>query len=193
VRYYEEIGLLPAPARTEGGQRVYDAKARDRLAFIRHARELGFGLDAIRALLSLADRPDLDCAAADRIAQEHLDAVRERIARLRGLESELQRMVEIEHLIDPVDAGDPAKVAQALVRKVLDEAAADAGQRLGREVVTHLETGDAANVILRAIEREAADLVVMGSRGLGEIKGLLQGSVSHKIAQLAPCPCLTVK
>jgi DNA-binding transcriptional MerR regulator len=94
VRYYEQIGLLPAPARTEGGQRIYGAKARDRLAFIRHARELGFGLDAIRALLSLADRPDLDCAAADRIAQEHLDAVRERIARLRGLEAELVRMVE---------------------------------------------------------------------------------------------------
>ena len=94
VRYYEQIGLLPAPARTEGGQRVYDARARDRLAFIRHARELGFGLDSIRELLSLADRPDLDCAAADRIAQEHLEAVRERIARLRGLEFELERMVE---------------------------------------------------------------------------------------------------
>ena len=94
VRYYEQIGLLPAPARTEGGQRVYNTDARDRLAFIRHARELGFGLDAIRALLSLSDRPDLDCAAADRIAQTHLDAVRERIARLRGLEAELERMVE---------------------------------------------------------------------------------------------------
>ena len=93
VRYYEEIGLLPAPARTGGGQRVYDARARDRLAFIRHARELGFGLDSIRELLSLADRPDLDCTAADRIAQEHLDAVRQRIARLRGLETELERMV----------------------------------------------------------------------------------------------------
>ena len=111
----------------------------------------------------------------------------------KAVPAELQRMAEVEHLVDPADAGQPAKVAQALVRKVLDEAAADAGQRLGREVVTQLETGDAASVILRAIEREAADLVVMGSRGLGEIKGLLQGSVSHKIAQLAPCPCLTVK
>ena len=72
-------------------------------------------------------------------------------------------------------------------------AAVTAGAKLGDRVITHLETGDAAQVILRAVERERADLVVMGSRGLGEIKGLLQGSVSHKIAQLAPCPCLTVK
>ncbi len=89
--------------------------------------------------------------------------------------------------------GGARQPPQMRVRKVLDEAAGDAGRQLGRDVVTHLETGDPADVILRAIGREGADLVVMGSRGLGEIKGLLQGSVSHKIAQLAPCPCLTVK
>ena len=47
IRYYEDIGLMPAPERTEGGQRRYDSIASDRLAFIRHARDLGFGLDAI--------------------------------------------------------------------------------------------------------------------------------------------------
>jgi nucleotide-binding universal stress UspA family protein len=107
--------------------------------------------------------------------------------------AELQRMARIEHLVDPEHADDPAQIAHALVRKVLDDAASEAGAKLGDRVITHLETGDAAQVILRAVERERADLVVMGSRGLGEIKGLLQGSVSHKIAQLAPCPCLTVK
>jgi nucleotide-binding universal stress UspA family protein len=107
--------------------------------------------------------------------------------------AELQRMAEVEHLVGPADADHPSRVAHALVQKVLDDAAADVGQKLGSDLVTHLETGDPARVILRAVERERADLVVMGSRGLGEIKGLLQGSVSHKIAQLAPCPCLTVK
>lgn len=100
------------------------------------------------------------------------------------------KLVVVHAVAEGGGAGQPP---QTRVRKVLDEAAGDAGQRLGRDVVTHLETGDPAEVILRAIERERADLVVMGSRGLGEIKGLLQGSVSHKIAQLAPCPCLTVK
>lgn len=106
---------------------------------------------------------------------------------------ELERMAMIEHLVEPEQVSDPGQVAHALVRKVLDDAASDAGDRLGGRVITHLETGDPARVILRALDRERADLVVMGSRGLGEIKGLLQGSVSHKIAQLAPCPCLTVR
>jgi nucleotide-binding universal stress UspA family protein len=110
------------------------------------------------------------------------------------LPAELRHMVEVEHLIeDPAAMGDPARVAHAIVEKVLADATDTANEHGVTQVVTHLETGDAAQVILRTIERERADLVVMGSRGLGEIRGLLLGSVSHKIAQLAPCPCLTVK
>jgi DNA-binding transcriptional MerR regulator len=93
VRYYEEIGLLPAPRRTAGHQRVYDAAHRDRLAFIRHARELGFPLDAIRELLELSDRPQQSCARADRIASAHLEDVESRIARLESLRAELKRMI----------------------------------------------------------------------------------------------------
>ena len=56
IRYYEQIGLLVPPVRTEGNQRRYDEASRERLAFVRHARALGFTLDAIRDLLSLSDR-----------------------------------------------------------------------------------------------------------------------------------------
>jgi DNA-binding transcriptional MerR regulator len=93
IRYYEDIGLMPVPERTEGGQRRYDSVASDRLAFIRHARDLGFGLDAIRELLDLSDRPDRPCADVDAIARRHLDAVEHRIARLETLRLELRRMV----------------------------------------------------------------------------------------------------
>jgi DNA-binding transcriptional MerR regulator len=93
IRYYEEIGMMPAPERTEGGQRRYDSIASDRLAFIRHARDLGFGLDAIRELLDLSDRPDRPCADVDAIARRHLDAVEHRIARLETLRLELRRML----------------------------------------------------------------------------------------------------
>lgn len=93
VRYYEQIGLLPQPARTEGNQRVYSQAQMDRLTFIRHARELGFSLDAIRDLLSLADDPNQSCEAADAIASAQLTQVGERIARLRALQRELERMV----------------------------------------------------------------------------------------------------
>jgi DNA-binding transcriptional MerR regulator len=57
IRYYEQIGLLPAPPRSEGNRRQYDTGDLRRLAFIRHARELGFEIDAIRALLALQDQP----------------------------------------------------------------------------------------------------------------------------------------
>jgi DNA-binding transcriptional MerR regulator len=93
IRYYEQIGLLPEAGRSAGNQRLYDRKAQERLAFIRHARELGFGLDAIRDLLSLADRPDQPCDAADAIARAQLAAVVARIGRLNALKVELERMV----------------------------------------------------------------------------------------------------
>ena len=92
IRYYEESGLMPPPDRTEGNQRRYDADALRRLGFIRHARELGFPIDAIRALLALSDAPDSPCNEADRIAQEQLTQVRSRIARLKRLEKELARL-----------------------------------------------------------------------------------------------------
>ena len=93
IRWYERDGIMPAPARTEGGRRLYTGEHADRLAFIRHARELGFSLDDVRALLGLADQPGHPCAEADAIARRHLDAVRTRIARLQALEAELARML----------------------------------------------------------------------------------------------------
>ena len=95
IRYYEQIGLLVQPARTEGNQRRYDEAARERLAFVRHARALGFTLDAIRDLLSLADRPEQSCDEADRIARVQLAAVDQRLDRLQRLRSELERMIEM--------------------------------------------------------------------------------------------------
>ena len=93
IRYYEEIGILPEADRSAGNQRLYGREAQERLTFIRHARELGFPLDAIRDLLSLSDRPDQSCAAADAIAKAQLEAVEGRIARLNALKAELKRMV----------------------------------------------------------------------------------------------------
>ena len=94
IRYYERIGLIPPPARTAGGQRRYDARAAERLAFVRQGRALGLPLDAIRALLDLEAHPDRPCAQADRIARTQLAEVRGRIAQLRRLEAELARMSE---------------------------------------------------------------------------------------------------
>jgi DNA-binding transcriptional MerR regulator len=93
IRYYEEIGLLPKPPRTEGNRRLYGEAHLKRLTFIRHARELGFEVGAIRTLLDLQDNPSQSCSPADSIARVRLRDVEERIAKLNTLKAELERMI----------------------------------------------------------------------------------------------------
>ncbi len=93
IRFYEQIGLLPEPDRTESDRRTYAAPTVRRLAFIRHARQLGFGIEAIRTLLDLADHPDRSCDDADALAKEQLQAVEAKISQLEALRGELARMV----------------------------------------------------------------------------------------------------
>ncbi|KLK94775.1 MerR family transcriptional regulator [Microvirga vignae] len=93
IRYYEQVGLMPAPPRTEGKQRRYGPAEVSRLNFIRHARELGFEVEAIRELLALNENPDQSCAEADRIARRHMIEVERRIEQLTALRTELQRMI----------------------------------------------------------------------------------------------------
>jgi DNA-binding transcriptional MerR regulator len=92
IRFYEQIGLMPTPDRTDSDQRVYGDASVRRLRFIRHARQLGFDIKDIEALLGLADHPDMPCGEADRIAQSHLAAVDHKIAQLTRLREELSRM-----------------------------------------------------------------------------------------------------
>lgn len=93
IRYYEEIGLLPAPPRTKSNRRHYNAADLRRLVFIRHARQLGFEIDAIRALLTMQDNPDQSCEAVDVIARTRLGEVERRIESLLKLKAELERMI----------------------------------------------------------------------------------------------------
>ena len=93
IRYYERIGLLRPPVRTGNNYRDYSADDADRLAFIRHARGLGFELSDIRSLIELAEQPDRDCTDADAIASRHLAAVEAKIDQLERLRGELARMV----------------------------------------------------------------------------------------------------
>lgn len=93
IRYYEQIGLMPEPGRSQGGQRRYSDVELDRLAFIRHSRELGFPLEAIRELLDLSDSPERSCTQVDAVAKRQLKEVEARIARLDALRTELRRMI----------------------------------------------------------------------------------------------------
>jgi len=98
IRYYEEIGLLPAPARNAGNQRRYNQQHLLKLQFIRHARALGFDLAAIRELLQFQETPSHGCSEADEIARRHLRTVEQKISQLQALQAELTRMLDVcEH------------------------------------------------------------------------------------------------
>ena len=93
IRYYEKIKILPAPPRTEGGHRVYGPTEMRTLAFIWRARELGFTLDEIRALLDLGGPEKASCAEVRKIAAHHLQHIRGKIADLMKLERLLAKTI----------------------------------------------------------------------------------------------------
>jgi DNA-binding transcriptional MerR regulator len=92
IRYYEGLGLLRPAARTAAGYRSYSDADRARLLFIRRCRALGFTLDDVRELLSLADRQEAPCAAVDAKVEDQLEKVQARIEDLRALEMELKHL-----------------------------------------------------------------------------------------------------
>lgn len=93
VRYYERIGLLPAPARSRGNYRVYDPGQVQRLRFVRRARDLGFSIEQVRELLDLADDRGRACAAVDAIARANLTAIERKIDDLVALRRELDSLI----------------------------------------------------------------------------------------------------
>lgn len=86
IRYYERIGLMPAPPRSRGRQRQYDAIHRQRLTFIRRARMLGFSLSDIRELLGLARGHALSCSEVKTLTQQHISEIRRKMHDLRRLD-----------------------------------------------------------------------------------------------------------
>ena len=133
------------------------------------------------------------------------------------LPEEVRRMAVVEHIADKPSEGaaplspegkfpastlfgtdtesqvETKQVLQFLADKILAEAKRVAQEKGAKDVFTTVADGDPADQILRHAESEGANLIVMGSRGLGDLKGLLMGSVSHKVSQLSPCSCVTVK
>jgi len=92
IRYYEKIGLMPDPARSSGGHRIYDQSHVKILSFIRRSRELGFTLHEIRELLELVDGGDYTCAEIRDRTLHHLDDVATKIRDLRKMQSTLKSM-----------------------------------------------------------------------------------------------------
>jgi nucleotide-binding universal stress UspA family protein len=127
----------------------------------------------------------------------------------------LRRMLEAERLVEPTTSGktkpvagvprwltavttgkensEELRLAAAAAEQIVSQAERVVRTKGVKNVHTTVEDGDAARRILECAERENADLIIVGSRGFSDLKGLLMGSVSHKVSELAKCTCITVK
>lgn len=97
IRYYERVGLLSPPERTEGNFRIYAHAHAERLSFIRHCRSLDMTLDEIRVLLRLKDAPSENCGDVNMLVDAHIGHVGARIRELRSLERQLKGLRERCH------------------------------------------------------------------------------------------------
>lgn len=89
IRYYEKIGLLASPSRSESNYRQYGSDDLARLTFVRRARDIGFTIDQVRSLLSFSDQRDGDCCTVTALTEEHLAAVEQKISDLIILKDRL--------------------------------------------------------------------------------------------------------
>ena len=104
------------------------------------------------------------------------------------ISDELRHYMEIEQL-----TGTPDELVSDAVKKILAEAEQYARKKGVKPVRTVARSGPVAQTIIDLASRRKADLIVMGSRGLGEVEGLLLGSVSHKVVSLADCNVIVVR
>ncbi len=117
------------------------------------------------------------------------DLVLVHVVQISAIADQALKMSATEHLKE-----NPKTIMEKLSQEVLDKARAHAREAgLPDERITTLTSdGNQARQLIQAAEQQKADLIIVGSRGRGRLEGILLGSVSQKIAALAPCPCLIV-
>ncbi|MGQ0608955.1 MAG: heavy metal-responsive transcriptional regulator [Chloroflexota bacterium] len=113
LRYYEQLGLLPEPGRTESGYRVYDEEAADRLAFIRAAQAVGLTLAEVRQVLGVRDEGHAPCRVVTDLIEHRHAEVKTRIAELRRLERELAELSARAARLHPRDC-DPSGICHVI-------------------------------------------------------------------------------
>jgi DNA-binding transcriptional MerR regulator len=103
LRYYEQVGLLSPPERTESGYRSYSEDAIDRLAFIASARAVGLTLAEVREVIGVREAGEAPCRVVTELIDRRHAEVRARIAELRGLERELRQLRARAASLEPRD------------------------------------------------------------------------------------------
>src|SRR5262249_3849121 len=105
-RYYEQIGVLAPPSRTESGYRTYDHTTVQRLPFIRAAQAVGLTLAEIRSIVALRDRGETPCAHVKDLITARATEVDQRIAKLHRPRADLEKLARRAQKLDPADC-DP--------------------------------------------------------------------------------------
>jgi Cd(II)/Pb(II)-responsive transcriptional regulator len=118
IRFYEREGLIPAAQRADNNYRVYTTAHAERVAFIRHCRNLDMTLDEIRTLLRLRDAPLQDCSEVNALLDEHIGHVTHRIRELRALQKDLKAL--------RARCGTPHAIEKCGILNEIDTAAAQA-------------------------------------------------------------------
>jgi MerR family transcriptional regulator, copper efflux regulator len=117
IRYYESIGVLPAPSRTASGYRDYSSEACDRLQFVRSAQAVGLTLGEIREILAYRDRGETPCAHVLELIRQRAGHVDRQITQLEQMRTELRRLERRARSLDPGDC-TPLDVCHVIPRDV---------------------------------------------------------------------------
>ena len=117
MRYYERIGVLPAPSRSPSGYRDYRSDALDRLGFVRAGQAVGLSLGEIRQVVALRDRGETPCDHVYQLLQRRTAELDERISELQTLRRDLQALTKRARRLDPADC-DPRGVCHLVQSSV---------------------------------------------------------------------------
>jgi len=110
------------------------------------------------------------------------------VVRDMQLPPSVKRMAEVEKIV-----GERDDVLLYVASKILDDAETRARRRGATDIERSVGRGDPAGAIVAQAKRRKVELVVLGTRGLGKVKGMLMGSVSRKVANLCDANCLLVR
>jgi nucleotide-binding universal stress UspA family protein len=157
---------------------------------------------AVRIAGDLAAKYDAELILLHVLLRGHLDEGLKHYAEIEGIGNGRQLSKAVASIPEgrfpvsmlPGNGGETEEEILNAAGELILRTAGDAAKNQGaKKVRSIIEDGDAAQRILKKAEAEGAELIVMGTRGFSDLKGLFLGSVSHKVTQLAPCPVMSVR
>ena len=151
------------------------------------AEKYGARIVILHVLLRHTSESDIETICRENAVSDTLKK------KLDDLKDAFLEIVAASYEAGPLSIPIPDEILTDVGNLILDNARKRVESKGVKDIATEILDGSPADKIVAAAEKEKADMIVMGSRGLGNISGLLMGSVSHKVSHLADCTCVTVK